>query len=95
MREPLKCLTMASYAMQYLCVMPLEVMAASLTLEFWGTHIPRVVVVAVFLITIVAINLCSVKTFGETEFFLSIFKVAAMIGFMFVPLIMLSFPIPF
>lgn len=68
--------------MNWLVVLPLEIIAAVSTLEFWDTHIPRAVAVTIFLAAIVAINLCSVKAYGEAEFCLSALKVAAVIGFM-------------
>lgn len=71
-----------NYAMQWLFVMPLEIMAASLTLEYWDSGIPKWASITIFLAIIITINLCGVKTYGEAEYFLSILKVTAVIGFM-------------
>ena len=71
-----------NYAMQWLFTFPLEIMAASITLEYWNLDIPKWASITVFLLIIVAINLCSVKVYGEFEYCFSIIKVAAVIGFM-------------
>jgi amino acid transporter len=68
--------------MQWLVVLPLEVIAASITIEFWDTSIDHAIFVTIFLIVIVGINLFGVKGYGEAEFFFSIIKVIAVIGFM-------------
>jgi len=71
-----------NYGLQWLFVMPLEVMAASVTLEYWDIGIPRWVGITVFLGLVISINLCGVKTYGEAEYSFSILKVTAVIGFM-------------
>ena len=68
--------------MQWLFVLPLEIMAASITLEYWELGIPRWASITIFLMIIVAINLGGVKAYGEAEYGLSILKVTAVIGFM-------------
>lgn len=68
--------------MQWLVVLPLEIIAASITIDFWNKGLPHTIFVAVFLFIIVAINLIGVKGYGEAEFFFSIIKVIAVIGFM-------------
>lgn len=70
--------------MQWLFTFPLEIMAASITLDYWSHDIPTWASITIFLITLVAINLCSVKVYGEFEYCFSIIKVAAVIGFMYV-----------
>lgn len=70
-----------NYAMQWLFVMPLELMAASVTLEYWQLSIPNWASITIFLMLIIIINLCGVKMYGEVEYGFSIMKVAAVIGF--------------
>lgn len=62
--------------------MPLEIIAASITIEYWNSHVDKAVFVTIFLAIIVAINLCGVKGYGEAEFIFAIIKVTAVIGFM-------------
>lgn len=71
-----------SYALQWLSVLPLEIIAASLTIEYWGLNINRSIFVTIFLIIIVTINMFGVKGYGEAEYVFSMFKVIAIIGFM-------------
>ena len=73
-----------NYAMQWLVVLPLEIIAASITINYWdeGRKHHNAIFVTVFLILIVSINLFGVKGYGEAEFFFSIVKVIAVIGYM-------------
>jgi len=73
-----------NYAMQWLFTFPLEIMAASITLDYWSHIMPTWASITIFLALLVAINLCSVKVYGEFEYCFSIIKVAAVIGFMYV-----------
>jgi amino acid transporter len=68
--------------MQWLTILPLEIIAASLTIGYWDSHLTRAIFVTVFLFTIVAINLFGVKGYGEAEFTFSLVKIVAVIGFM-------------
>lgn len=71
-----------SYALQWLTVLPLEIIAASLTLEYWNKDITRAPFVTLFLAIILGINMFGVKGYGEAEFIFSSIKVIAVIGFM-------------
>lgn len=68
--------------MQWLIVLPLEIIAASLTIGYWDDRITRAIFVTLFLAVIIAINMFGVKGYGEAEFIFSIIKVVAVIGFM-------------
>lgn len=68
--------------MQWLVVLPLEVIAASITIDFWNKELNHAIFVTVFLVVIISINLFGVKGYGEAEFCFSIVKVIAVIGFM-------------
>lgn len=68
--------------MQWLAVLPLEIIAASLTISYWNGDLSRAIFVTVFLSVIVFINLFGVKGYGEAEFTFSLIKVTAVIGFM-------------
>lgn len=74
-----------SYAMQWLVVIPLEMIAALRTIKFWsGTlqWLPDSVATTVFLVSVFGINMCGVRAFGEAEFVASIIKISAVVGFM-------------
>ena len=70
--------------MQWLVVLPLEIIAASITINFWDPKqsYNHAIFVTIFLVVIIAINLFGVKGYGEAEFFFAIIKVIAVIGFM-------------
>ncbi|KAI6372418.1 hypothetical protein MCOR25_003739 [Pyricularia grisea] len=70
-----------NYALQWLVVLPLEIIAASMTIQYWDPSVKRAVFVAVFLVVILVINLFGVKGYGEAEFIFAIVKVTAVIGF--------------
>ena len=73
-----------NYALNWLVILPLEIVAAAMTVEYWQAHIPSAVWVTIFYILIVIINLFGVRGYGEAEFVFSIIKVAAIVGFMWV-----------
>jgi yeast amino acid transporter len=74
----------SSYALNWLTVLPLEIIAASITIGYWNNYLDRAIFVTLFLVTIITINLFGVKGYGEAEFVLAIVKVTAVIGFMLV-----------
>jgi amino acid transporter len=71
-----------SYALQWLVVLPLEIIAASITVGYWNSSLARSIFITIFLFTIVVINLFGVKGYGEAEFVFAIVKITAVIGFM-------------
>jgi len=77
-----------NYALQWLVVLPLEVVAASITVSYWGSNISPAAWVSIFLALIISINLCGVKGYGEAEFVFSIVKVIAIIGFIILGIVL-------
>ena len=68
--------------MQWLVVLPLEIVSATLTIEYWSHgSINNDAWVAIFLALIIVINLFGVRGYGEAEFVFSIIKVIAVIGY--------------
>ncbi|CAG1972953.1 unnamed protein product [Fusarium graminearum] len=76
-----------NYCLQWLFVLPLEIIAGAFTIGYWDETIDRSVFVSVFLLTIVAINLFGVKTYGEAEFIFSIIKITAIVGFILLAIV--------
>ncbi len=68
--------------MQWLVILPLEIIAASVTIGYWDETLTRAIFVTLFLGIIIFINLFGVKGYGEAEFIFSIIKVIAVISFM-------------
>jgi amino acid transporter len=81
-----------NYVMNWFVVLPLELVAASMTVNFWnemnGTHINAAAWVSVFWAVITCINLFGVKGYGEAEFVFSIIKVVAIVGFVIFGIVM-------
>ncbi|ODQ53272.1 amino acid permease [Saitoella complicata NRRL Y-17804] len=79
-----------NYAMQWLVVLPLELTAAAITLEFWkgSANVNVAVWITIFLILIIVINLFGVRGYGEAEFVFSAIKVVAVIGFIILGVIL-------
>lgn len=68
--------------MQWLVVLPLEIIAAAMTIDYWDVTVNKAVFVTLFLLVIVSINLFGAKAYGEAEFIFAIVKITAIIGFM-------------
>jgi amino acid transporter len=78
-----------NYALQWLVVLPLEIDAATLTIEYWNHgRINNDAWVSIFLVLIISINLFGVKGYGEAEFVFSIIKVVAVIAWIILGVIM-------
>lgn len=73
-----------SYALSWLVTLPLEIVAASITISFWdgANGVNPAAWVTIFLFVIISINLFGVKGYGEAEFVFSIIKITAVLGFM-------------
>ena len=69
-----------NYWVLYVLVGMAELTAVGKYVQFWWPEIPTWVSAAVFFIAINALNLTSVKVFGETEFWFALIKVVAIIG---------------
>lgn len=72
------------YALQWMVTLPLEIVAAAITILYWESPISPAVWVTIFLALIISINLFGVLGFGEAEFWFALIKVVAIIGFMHV-----------
>ncbi|PMD28170.1 amino acid permease [Hyaloscypha hepaticicola] len=71
-----------NYALQWMVTLPLEIVAAAITIQYWNSPISPALWVTIFLVLILAINLLGVKGYGEAEFYMALVKVVAIIGFM-------------
>lgn len=69
------------YAIQWLTILPFEISAAGLTIQYWNASINIGVWVAVFLAVLTLIQFFGVRGYGEVEFILSIIKILGCTGF--------------
>jgi aromatic amino acid transport protein AroP len=64
----------------YVLVGMLELSAAGKFIQFWWTQFPTWISAACFFVLVNAINFIHVKIYGESEFWLAVIKVAAVVG---------------
>ncbi|MCF5637252.1 amino acid permease [Pseudomonas syringae] len=69
-----------TYAFEMIIVCLADVTAFGIYMGFWFPEVPRWIWVLGIVFLIGALNLCNVKVFGETEFWLSILKVSAIVA---------------
>ncbi|EDO18250.1 hypothetical protein Kpol_543p79 [Vanderwaltozyma polyspora DSM 70294] len=78
-----------NYMLQWLVVLPLEIVAASITVAYWETPVRYTDgFVALFWLVVVIINMFGVRGYGEAEFVFSIIKVTAVIGFIILGIVL-------
>ena len=63
---------------------PVEITTVGIVMNFWFPHVPSWVFSGVVFLLIFIINYLSVKSYGETEFWLSLIKVVAVCAFLVV-----------
>ena len=69
-----------------------DITAIALYTHYWSffTSIPQWVLALIALTVVLAVNLISVKIFGEMEFWFAIIKVATLVGFMLIGIFLLA-----
>ncbi|ABN67147.1 general amino acid permease [Scheffersomyces stipitis CBS 6054] len=77
-----------NYFMQFFVLLPLELVAASITIKYWNDDINSDVFVIIFWLFIVFLTLLGVKAYGEAEFYFSLIKVLAVIGFIIMSIVL-------
>ncbi|KAL8710579.1 MAG: hypothetical protein Q9220_004803 [cf. Caloplaca sp. 1 TL-2023] len=75
------------YAIAWLVILPFEITAAGLTIDYWRSDINIGVWIAVFLTALALIQLFAVRGYGEVEFVLGVMKIIAVVGFIFLGVI--------
>ncbi|SDK77845.1 histidine:proton symporter, AAT family [Pseudomonas delhiensis] len=69
-----------TYAFEMIIVCLADVTAFGIYMGFWFPEVPRWIWVLSVIFFIAGLNLCTVKVFGEMEFWLSLVKVAAIVS---------------
>jgi len=75
------------YAIAWLTILPFELIAASITIEYWRDDLNMGIWVSVFLVVLTIINFFGVRGYGEVEFVLSMIKILACTGFIILGII--------
>lgn len=70
-----------NYALQWVVVLPLELVAAAITIDYWNAEINSAAWVVIFYALVFVINIFGVKGYGEAEFIFSFLKVLAILGY--------------
>ncbi|EDK38759.2 hypothetical protein PGUG_02857 [Meyerozyma guilliermondii ATCC 6260] len=78
-----------NYFMQFFVLVPLELVAASLTIKYWNSTLNPDIFVAIFFVAVVFVTLLGVKGYGEAEFIFSMVKVIAIIGFIILGIVLI------
>ena len=71
-----------NYWFNWAITVAVDISTAALVVKFWLPHFPSWIFSAATLVFILAINALSVKSFGETEFWMSIIKVVTIFIFL-------------
>lgn len=78
-----------NYFMQFFVLLPLELVAASITIKYWNSDLNSDIFVAIFWVSVVFITMLGVKGYGEAEFVFSLVKVVAIIGFIILSIVLI------
>ncbi|CEP22759.1 HIP1 [Cyberlindnera jadinii] len=78
-----------NYALQWLILLPLELVAAAITIQYWREDINSDVWVAVFFVFICVLNMLDVKYYAESEVILSMIKIIAVLGFFILGIVLI------
>lgn len=73
-----------NYFFQYLVLLPLELVAGSITMQYWTTSINPDVWVLIFYLLVISINMFGVRAYGEAEFIFLSIKVTTVTMFIIV-----------
>ncbi|CDO92726.1 unnamed protein product [Kluyveromyces dobzhanskii CBS 2104] len=80
--DPALCFATATlYCIQWLCVFPLEIISAAITIQYWNTSINPDVWCVIFYVVIIVINMCGSAGYAEADFFFNTCKVLMFAGF--------------
>lgn len=76
------------YWYSFAIVVPYEITAAGLVIDYWPNDVPITVWITILLFVIVALNCFPVKVYGETEFWFASLKVFTLIGLLILSVIL-------
>jgi len=80
-----------TYWFSWIVVNIAELTALGIYVSYWFPGMPRWVTALIALLLVVAVNLVSVRAFGETEFWFALVKVVAILGLMAFGVVILVF----
>lgn len=77
-----------NYFVQFLVLLPLELVSSAITMQFWNTTVNADIWVLIFYVFVCSINMFGVKAYGETEVVFSAIKVLAVVIFIIVCIVL-------
>ena len=77
-----------TYWICWITIAMADITASGIYVRYWLPHIPQWVPGFIILVALVGLNLITVEAFGETEFWFSVIKIAAIIALMVIGFIM-------
>jgi len=77
-----------NYCFQWAIVLPLEITVASFTINYWPVDVHVAVWITMFLLILIIINIFGVLGYGEEEFWASALKLAAIVIFIIIGLVL-------
>ncbi|RKP32574.1 general amino acid permease [Metschnikowia bicuspidata] len=78
-----------NYVLQFLVLLPLELVAASISIQYWNDTLNPVIFVATFWAIIFFATMTGVKWFGEAEFVLCLIKIVAVTMFIILGIVLI------
>ena len=79
-----------NYVFQWAIVLPLELVVAGLTVNFWGVNVNIAVWITVFMLVIIIISVFGVLGYAEEEFWVAILKLTTVVIFLIMGLVFVS-----
>ena len=77
------------YTLQWLTVLPLQLVTAAITISFWTDVNPDIFVLCVFIVVII-VNLFGARGYAETEFFCNCCKILMITGFIILSIVIIT-----
>ena len=75
------------YSVQWLTVLPLELISATITIKYWTTSVDPDVFVVIIYVVLIMIHLFGVQAYGETEFIFNACKIIMIAGFIILSIV--------
>ena len=75
------------YSVQWLTVLPLELISATLTIKYWTTKVDPDVFVVIIYVVLIFIHMFGVQAYGETEFVFNLCKILMIAGFIILSIV--------
>lgn len=85
--KPFGFATVWLYSIQWLTVLPLELISSTITIKYWTTSVNPDIFVLVIYIVLIFIHLFGVRAYGETEFIFNLCKILMVAGFIILSIV--------